>query len=330
MKVNIYYGGRGMVDDPTIFVMGKIQEVLEELNVNVTRYNLYEMKNTITTLSQTVTEADAVVLATTVEWLGMGGFMQSFLDSCWLYGDKDQIGKVYMFPVVMAKTYGEREVSLALANSWEIIGGRVAPALNAYVDDTTEFEFNSGYVGIIENYAETIYRTVSQKRKGLPTSSQAIKNNVIKDTINFTPQESEQLSKYASDDEFVQTQKKDIESLASIYKELLTDEKNGGDHYYIDSFMQHVNPQCRVNSSYMLTITDKNKNILIDASGGRVNVSFGENPAADVICRMDKDTFDKLIDGRSSFHKAFMTGEMTARGNLKTLRMLDELFTFTA
>ena len=29
MKVNIYYGGRGMVDDPTIFVMGKIQEVLE-------------------------------------------------------------------------------------------------------------------------------------------------------------------------------------------------------------------------------------------------------------------------------------------------------------
>ena len=307
MKVNIYYGGRGMVDDPTIFVMGKIQEVLEELNVNVTRYNLYEMKNTITTLSQTVTEADAVVLATTVEWLGMGGFMQSFLDSCWLYGDKDQIGKVYMFPVVMAKTYGEREVSLALANSWEIIGGRVAPALNAYVDDTTEFE-----------------------RKGLPTSSQAIKNNVIKDTINFTPQESEQLSKYASDDEFVQTQKKDIESLASIYKELLTDEKNGGDHYYIDSFMQHVNPQCRVNSSYMLTITDKNKNILIDASGGRVNVSFGENPAADVICRMDKDTFDKLIDGRSSFHKAFMTGEMTARGNLKTLRMLDELFTFTA
>ena len=142
MKVNIYYGGRGMVDDPTIFVMGKIQEVLEELNVNVTRYNLYEMKNTITTLSQTVTEADAVVLATTVEWLGMGGYMQSFLDSCWLYGDKDQIGKVYMFPVVMAKTYGEREVSLALANSWEIIGGRVAPALNAYVDYTTEFEFN--------------------------------------------------------------------------------------------------------------------------------------------------------------------------------------------
>ena len=91
MNINIYYGGRGLVDDPTILVINKIQEVLDELNVNVNRYNLYEMKNTITTLSQTVTEADGIILATTVEWVGMGGYMQTFLDSCWLYSDKSQI-----------------------------------------------------------------------------------------------------------------------------------------------------------------------------------------------------------------------------------------------
>ena len=68
MNVNIYYGGRGLVDDPTIVVINRIQEVLEELNVHVTRYNLYEIKNTITTLSQSVVEADGVVFATTVEW----------------------------------------------------------------------------------------------------------------------------------------------------------------------------------------------------------------------------------------------------------------------
>ena len=43
MNINIYYGGRGLVDDPTILVINKIQEVLDELNVNVNRYNLYEM-----------------------------------------------------------------------------------------------------------------------------------------------------------------------------------------------------------------------------------------------------------------------------------------------
>ena len=35
MKVNIYYGGRGLLDDPTLYVIDKMQEVLVELRVNV-------------------------------------------------------------------------------------------------------------------------------------------------------------------------------------------------------------------------------------------------------------------------------------------------------
>ena len=35
MNVNIYYGGRGLVDDPTITVLNKITDVLNELRVNV-------------------------------------------------------------------------------------------------------------------------------------------------------------------------------------------------------------------------------------------------------------------------------------------------------
>ena len=38
MKVNIYYGGRGLMDDPTLYVINKMQEVLEELNVKVERF----------------------------------------------------------------------------------------------------------------------------------------------------------------------------------------------------------------------------------------------------------------------------------------------------
>ena len=45
MNVNIYYGGRGMIDDPTLFVLNKMQEVLDELKVNVKRYDLHEMRN---------------------------------------------------------------------------------------------------------------------------------------------------------------------------------------------------------------------------------------------------------------------------------------------
>ena len=328
MNINIYYGGRGLVDDPTIFAINKIQEVLNELNVNVTRYNLYEMKNTITTLSQTITEADGVIFATTVEWVGMGGYMQTLLDSCWLYSDKSQVSDVYMFPVVMARTYGEREVTLALNNSWEIIGGKIGPSLSAYIDDTTDFEFNTEYNNIIEKYAENVYRTISQKIKQLPSSSQTIKNNVLKDTIKLTPQESEQLSKYVSDDTFVKTQKEDIESLASIYKELLNDQENGGDNYYIDVFKDNFTPSPGYKSTYMLSISDKDKLISIYVDGRDIRVTFGENKSADVIGKLSKETFDQIVEGRETFHRAFMTGAMTARGNLKTLRMLDEIFNF--
>ena len=29
MKINIYYGGRGLIGDPTLYVIKKMQEVLE-------------------------------------------------------------------------------------------------------------------------------------------------------------------------------------------------------------------------------------------------------------------------------------------------------------
>ena len=71
VKINIYYGGRGLIGDPTLYVLNKIQEVLRELNVSVERYDLYDLKNNIVTLPQTLKDADGIILATTVEWYGV-------------------------------------------------------------------------------------------------------------------------------------------------------------------------------------------------------------------------------------------------------------------
>lgn len=327
MKVNIYYGGRGLVDDPTIFVISKMQEVLEELRVNVSKYNLYEIRNGITTLPLTLKEADAIILATTVEWLGIGGFMQQFLDSCWLYGDKSKISDIYMFPVVMAKTYGERQAYTTLFDSWEILGGKACHGLSAYVDDSTDFEFNKDYSAIIEKKAEEIYRTVSQKAITLPSSNNTLRN-LMKDTINFTPQESEQLSKFVSDEEFVQTQKKDIEELSTLFKDLLVDEANGGDEYYTSVLKKAFKPQQGINASYYLIIDDKKKSIVIDVRAGKLECRLGSKENADIVAKLKKETFDKVVNGRMTFQRAFMTGDITAKGNLRTIKMFDELFQF--
>ena len=80
MKVNIYYGGRGLIDDPTLFVLEKMEKVLDELRVSVERYNLYEEKSNIMVLPKTLKDVDGVILAASVEWYGYGGFLQQFLD----------------------------------------------------------------------------------------------------------------------------------------------------------------------------------------------------------------------------------------------------------
>ena len=78
MKVNIYYGGRGLIDDPTLFVLEKMEKVLDELRVSVERYNLYEEKSNIMVLPKTLKDVDGVILAASVEWYGYGGFLQQF------------------------------------------------------------------------------------------------------------------------------------------------------------------------------------------------------------------------------------------------------------
>lgn len=328
MKVNIYYGGRGLIDDPTISVLNRMTDVLKELRVNVDKYNLFEMKNTITTLPQTLKDADAVILATTVEWFGIGGYMMQFLDACWLYADKAKIGRIYMFPVVMSRASGEKEAALSLSNAWELLGGKSCNGIAAYVDDPVEFEINPEFLDIFEKKAEEIYRTVSQKMKSLPSSNNAIKSNIVSETIKLTPQESEQLSKYAADDMYIKKQKEDIEELAGMFKDLLDEEDKGGIERYADLLKEKFVPQNDFKADYVININDKNKSLIININNQNIDCSFGQNDNAEIVCRLDNIVLEKIVHGNQTFQGAFMSGSMTARGNFKNIRMLDQCFKF--
>lgn len=318
-----------MVEDPTLSVLRKVQDVLDELKVHVSRYDLHELKSSITTLPQTLKDADAVILAVTVEWFGIGGIMQEFLDACWLYGDKDKIASIYMFPVVMAKTYGEREAALTLCNAWEILGGKAMNGICAYVDeDASELEDDT--TALVEKMAENVYRTVSQQVKTFPSSNVAMKRALMKETLQLTPQESEQLSKFVANDQFVATQKQDIQDLAGMFMEMLDDEQRGGDDYYISALRTHYEGRNGFEASYIIVISDKQKTISIKVNGRNADISLvgeGSNNA-DVVGRMEQQVFDDIVYGRMTFQRAFMTGAMTAKGDFRILRTLDEIFSF--
>ncbi len=328
MKINIYYGGRGLLDDPTLYVLNKMEEVLCELRVTVERINIFEHKNEIATLPQTMKDADGIILATTVEWLGIGGYMQQFLDACWLYGDKSKIQTTYMQPIVMSTTYGEREGEMTLANAWEILGGLPCSGICGYVEDLVSFEMNKEYNVIIEKKAENLYRTISQKMKSLPTSNQAVKQTISRTPqMELTPQESEQLSKYVSDDSYVKKQKEDIQELASMFKDMLGRENQEEETAYIDKFRDTFQPQPDFHARYLFMIADKNP-LFIEVNGEELNIHYGQEENIDIYAKLSPEVLENIIGGRMTFQRAFMTGEMTAKGNFKILRMLDTLFNF--
>ncbi len=334
MKINIYYGGRGLLDDPTLYVINKMQEVLQELRVTVDRYDIHEYKNSISTLPQTLKDADGIILATTVEWLGIGGYMQQFLDACWLYGDKEKLQNMYMQPVVMSTTYGEREAEITLANAWDILGGLPCNGICAYVEDLVSFEMNEEYSSIIEKKAENLYRTISQKVKGLPTSNQAVTRSVLRtQQMELTPQETEQLSKYVADDTYVKKQKEDIEELASMFKDMLGQSGQEDNRDYIIDLESHYVKKEDFDAVYQFRIEGKKQPLVVKIQDGELLCDYetqeeADLEEADVSARMTASVMENIIAGRSTFQGAFMTGDMTAKGNFKVLRMLDEIFIF--
>lgn len=358
-KINIYYGGRGVLEDPTIYVLNKMTDVLKELRVEVERYNIFEDKNAIATLPSTLKEADGVILATTVEWFGIGGYMQQFLDMCWLYADKEVLSGKYMLPVVMATTYGERDAELSLVKAWETLGGIPITGLVAYVENLDEFEQNESYGTIIEKKTETLYRSINQKTESLPTSNLAVKTNLLKTrTIELTPQEREQLSKFVSDETYVKQQKEDIEELSAMFKQMLhssgdneESEEAGIEDEVVDeeedvmlgrdsleaqstdpllqAFVNAYRPEDDFVASYAIIISDVGKILHIEATPWQVKCFYAATDEADVVLRTTSAVMDSVLEGKMSFQKGFMAGEISAKGKFNTIRMLDTIFDFS-
>lgn len=330
MKINIYYGGRGLIDDPTLYAIEKMESVFRELRVTVERFMLYDMKNSITMLPQTLKDADGIILATTVEWYGIGGYMMQFLDACWLYGDKEKIAKIYMCPVVMSTTYGERDGELNMASAWEILGGRPCSGLCGYIEDIAILENNEGYAALIEKTAEDMYRTINKKVQALPASNQAVNRFVsITKKMDLTPKEAEQLSQYASDDSYVQKSKEDIRELTSIFRNKLDgDVQEDREETVLRAFRNCFRPIAGFRGTYKIVFEAKELPLCIDVKQNSMTCGYGQREKVDVEMQMTEDALEDIVQGRISFQRSFMSGAMKMKGDFKLLRQLDQLFVF--
>jgi hypothetical protein len=212
-------------------------------------------------------------------------------------------------------------------NAWEILGGLPCEGLCGYVDDVVSFEMNKDYNLIIEKKAENLYRTISQKMKSLPTSNLAIKQSVLRtQQPNLTPQESEQLSEYVSNDTYVKKQKEDIEELASMFKDMLGQAQKTEEAPYITELQARFKPLEGFSANYLFVIDGVANPLYLGVDGSDLAIHYGQEENIDVYAKLSSEVMRSIVDGRMTFQRAFMTGDMSAKGNFKTLRTLDQLF----
>ena len=255
--------------------------------------------------------------------------MLQFLDACWLYGDKTKIAGLFMMPVVTSTAFGEDESYLSLIRAWKILGGNTCQGISAYVEDHTEFELNGQYTRRIERIAEDLYRAVNQNLTVFPSSEFTIRSNTtIGSNLPLTPQESEQLSVYVSNDNYVKKQKEDIEELSQMFREMLGNEGTDQNDL-IKQFRNHFKPQEGFKATYSIEMSDLLRNIIIEVNEGELKCYYGDLKETDVASRTTSEVLNNIVAGKITFQKAFMSGELAAKGNFKTLRMFDTIFQFT-
>ena len=73
---------------------------------------------------------------------------------------------------------------------------------------------------------------------------------------------------------------------------------------------------------------DKKKPLFIEVKDDDLTIQYGQEENIDIYAKLTPEVMDGVIAGRMTFQRAFMTGEMTAKGNFKILRMLDTVFNF--
>jgi len=146
--------------------------------------------------------------------------------------------------------------------------------------------------------------------------------------MNLTPQESEQLSMYVSNDKYVKKQKADIEELSQMFRGLMGDEAPSSKGTYIETLESHFHAVPDITLAFSIEITDKNNNLVIEIENGALKCYYGQKDHVNVKIKTSSAVLDKIFAGERTLQGTFMAGEIKAKGDFKILRMFDSLFQF--
>lgn len=338
LKVIVVYGGTGLTNDPTMEVIRRINHVLTELNTNIIHMDLNKSYD-IHEFLQHMDSADGVVLSTTVTWLGIGGPLQTFLDACYNFGRQELFQRCYLMGVVIATQMFERDGYNHLIKSWELLGGMEGTQVCASIKNLVAFETDHGLGYSVDKKAEEFYRIIHQKRKALPTSIR--ENKVIIEVEKPVENEGQTFEKpekpkekstlIPNYDEYIARQKKDIEDISQLFRKKISHQEEEGMNNEPLRFKNTYNGQADFDASIQWFVEDQaKKHFTMVFEAGNLSCYYGESEDNHVYIHLDYDILRKILGGKLTIQRAFMTGKLKARGDFTLLNQLDQVFDLNA
>ena len=341
--ITIVYGGEGFIDDPVIVAIERISSVLLELGVGIHRIDLHKGSIPMEKAFEYINASKGVILAVNVEWYGIGHQMQGFLDSCFFRGDESYFKNKPLMGVCFTRHGFEQEAYNHLLRSWEILGGVDGTALMAVIKSAAELETNFGWLYGIDKKTESYFRCIKQDKGLLPRSNGvskfSIETPVTNEDINtlsaIKTKQKETVNEIKSNglienyDEFVEKQQKDIMEISSLFKKKLSSKIVNKDQSLPRLLKDAYKFKGEIQSNIQFVIDDQLKeNTVIELNNQYIRSYFGQLSDVDVIVSGTKDIFTRILTGKVTMQRAFMTGEVKAKGDFTVLYKFEEYFAF--
>lgn len=313
-KICIIYAGDTMADDPAAYACERLKTVLEELGLTVSFWELKEENSE--EIIRNVEVSAGVVLGYTVVWYGLGKQLSAFLDQCYGKKREDTFLEVPLFSVVFSKQGFEREVSAQIVTAWQLLGGWQGMEVTGRYAEKVELVSDFEAIELIEKKAEQFFRYGLTQKYQLPQSlfSAAKKQQPLSPNSSTKPVERQQ------------REKENVMDLSNKLQEKLKQKAVNNAKTLPELIMQKY---CGLaDREYRLQILLKEKQdgvaVLVKPTG--IYSYFGREEATDLTISVEEELLRKILEGKDSFQKGFMTGELTAKGDFNLLYQLDGFF----
>lgn len=329
MKVILINGGSREEQDPATKVTDLYEEVLKELEVGVSRIDLYKKMPNMQGFHMLLQESQGVIIAATGKGIGLTGRLQQFFEDCF-DRDPELLKEKHGLLVGLALEGGEDYLIQHLSRCFVQLGGYPAETLSGVMPDGDLLTSNESYKTIVEKKLEDFYRILKQKRTYLPSSLHG-KKVMVSTQAEGAGQQATKEAVPSVMQEIPMEQHGDVMELSRLFENKL---KKVMDHPTMTIIQKAIKDAYRpseviTDMVYGFNISGlKPLHFTVRVKDKALTIEETLDLEAAVHITIDEKNFYQILDDTLSLQNAFVLGKASVKGQISLLNLFDQCFIF--